>query len=62
MHGLFGGGAGRGVNAGWDAKGAICWRGEARIFGDFGQAGLFSRAIFRARFVSCLFSIGRVGL
>ena len=60
MHGFIGDGAGRGVNAGWDAKGAICWRGDARIFGDFGQEGVFSRAIFRVRGVSCLFLIGRV--
>jgi len=59
---IFLGGAGSGVNAGWDAKGAICWHGDARIFSDFGQEGMFSRAILRVRLVSCLFPIGRVAV
>jgi hypothetical protein len=62
IRGFFGHRAGRGVNVGWDAKGAICWRGGARIFGDFGQEGMFFGFFLRARLVSCLFAIGRVGL
>lgn len=62
IHGFFGCGAGRGLNAGCGAQRAICWRGDARIYEGNGHEDLFLEPICRVRAVSSLFLVGRVAV